>query len=80
MLDTQLLVQEIQLMAATRLFCQLANKVCVNSLPLHVSSLVILVGGTLCRPLKKTLVPAAVLAGLICTNTQRVALPMATNK
>ena len=51
----------------------LANRRSVNSLPLSVSSLVILIGQALCSALRKACALAAVLLALSCTNTQRVA-------
>ena len=60
--------------------CRLANSLSVNSLPLSVSSLLILMGQALCNAFRNALALAALLLVLMATNTQRVALSMATNR
>src|SRR6218665_868806 len=58
----------------------LANSRSVNSLPLSVSNLLILIGQALCNVFRKDCALAAVLLALSCTNTHRVARSMATNR
>lgn len=80
MLYTRLLAQQVQLMAAAGR-SRMTGKQRIGELFTVVGEQPGYLDRTgLCKAFKNALAPAAVLAGLICTNTQRVALSMATNK
>ncbi len=58
---------------------RLANSPSVNSLPLFVSSLLILMWQALCRALRNARALAALLLALMAANTHHVARSIATN-
>ena len=74
------LAQLVKLMVATGLALSGCKEPIRELFPVVGQQLVDLDGQALCRALRKALALAALLLGLMATNTQRVALSMATNR
>ena len=79
-LNPQRLAQLIELVLARGCTLAAGKEPVGELLPLSVSTRVMWMGQALCKAARKALALAAVLLLLICTNTQRVARSMATNR